>query len=118
MWLITQVVIVLLSFSVSLARKCVSLNNEPCMIRLTVIDLNSVDHDYFLLRVSLDKYSGSCNAADGLPTKICVPSKTKDINIKVFNVMTRRYETKTLIKQISSDCKCKFNTATCNSNQN
>ena len=46
--LIKQVFIVLLSFSSSLARvakisdrtKCVSLNDEPCMVRLTLIDLN------------------------------------------------------------------------------
>ena len=34
--------IVLLSFSESLATKCVSLNNEPCMARPTLIDLNPV----------------------------------------------------------------------------
>ena len=39
-WLIKQVFIALLSFSGFLATKYVSLNNEPCMIRTTVIDLN------------------------------------------------------------------------------
>ena len=34
--------IALLSFSESLATKCVSLNNEPCMARPTLIDLNPV----------------------------------------------------------------------------
>ena len=46
--LIKQVFIVLLSFSSSLARlakirtKCLSLNDEPCMVRHTLIDLNPV----------------------------------------------------------------------------
>ena len=30
---------------------------------------------------------------------------------------TRAYEAKTLVKHISCDCKCKFNSKTCNSNQ-
>ena len=38
--LIKQVFIVLLSFSEHLTTKCVSLNDEPCMIKPTVIDLN------------------------------------------------------------------------------
>ena len=41
--LIKQVFIVLLSFSGSLATKCVPLNDEPCMVRLTLTDLNSVE---------------------------------------------------------------------------
>ena len=36
--LIKQVFIVLLSFSSSLATKCLSLNEEPCMVRATLID--------------------------------------------------------------------------------
>ena len=39
-WLIKQVFIRLLSFSGSLATKCMSFNNEPCMTRPSIIDLN------------------------------------------------------------------------------
>ena len=41
-WLIKQVLIGLLNFSGSLATNCGSLNNEPYMIRPTLIDLNPV----------------------------------------------------------------------------
>ena len=41
--LIIEVFIVSLSFSGSLATKSVSLNNEPCLIRCTLIDLNPVE---------------------------------------------------------------------------
>ena len=49
---------------------------------------------------------------------ISVLSKTKDVNVKIFNMITIINEVKTLIKHISCDCKCKFISATCNSNQN
>ena len=43
--------------------------------------------------------------------------KKKDLNVKVFNMITRITESKTLMKHISCDFKCKFNSTTCNSNQ-
>ena len=58
-----QVFITLLTFSRSLATKCVSLNNESCMIRPFLIDLNPVELKYYPFMISLDKCSGSCNSA-------------------------------------------------------
>ena len=92
---IKQVFIVLLSLSSSLERvakasdrtKFLSLNNEPCMIRPTLIGLNPVELKYYLFMISLDKCNRSWNV---LPLKTCV---SKD------------------------DCKCKFSSATCNSAQ-
>ena len=68
--LIKQVFITLLSFSESLTTKCVSLNNEPCMVRLTFIDLNSVELNFYRFVISLDKCNGNCDVVDDLPTKI------------------------------------------------
>ena len=59
--LIRQVFIGLLCFSRSLAIKYGSLNNKPCMIRPTLIDLNPIELNYYPFMISLDKYSGSCN---------------------------------------------------------
>ena len=51
--------VVLLSVSSSLAAECVSLNDEPCMIRPTLIDLNPADLKYYPFMISLDKRSGT-----------------------------------------------------------
>ena len=45
-----------------------------------------------------------------------VPSKTKEVNVKAFNIITRTNKAKTMIKHISCDCKCRFN-STRKSNQ-
>ena len=50
--------IVLLSFSRSLATKCMSINKEPCTIRPTVINLNPVELKYDPFMINLDKCSG------------------------------------------------------------
>ena len=117
--LIKQVFIIvsLYYFSGSLATECVSLNNEKCMIRSTFIGLNPVELNYYPFIVNPDKCYGSCNDPD-LSTKICVPSKTKDINIKLFNMITKINEDKTLIKHISCDWKSKLPSTTCNEIKN
>lgn len=55
--------------------------------------------------ISLCKYNGSGNVVDDLSTEVCVLSKTKDLNVKVFDMITTINETKTLMKHISFDCK-------------
>ena len=69
---IKQRFIGILSFSRSLATKCMLLNNEPCMARPFLIDLNHVKHNYYPFMIGLDKCSGSCNSVDDLSAKICV----------------------------------------------
>ena len=42
--------------------------------------------------IGLDKCNESnesCNAVNDLSSKICVPSETKDVNVKVFNVIKK-----------------------------
>ena len=68
--------IVFLSFSKSLVTKFLFLNDEPCMIRPTLTDMNSVELKYYPFMISLNKCNGSCNV---LSPKMCVPKETKDI---------------------------------------
>ena len=63
---------------------------------------------------SLDKCTESCNV---LSPKICVPKEIKDISVKAFNMFTNKNEAKITTKQMSCDCKCKFNSTTCDSNK-
>ena len=41
-------------------------------------------------------------------TKICVPNKTENVDVKVFNMITGINETKTFTKDVSCDWNCKF----------
>ena len=77
------------------------------MIRPTIIDLNPVEIYPFM--IGFDKCTGSCSV---LSPNQCVQKETKDIND------TKKSEAKAMQKHISCDFKCKFNSATCNSNQN
>ena len=59
------------------------------MIRPTLSDLKITELIYYSLMVSLNKCNGSCNANYDLYTKIFVPSKKKDANIKLFKMIPR-----------------------------
>ena len=59
----------------------------------------------------------SCNNLNEVSGKICVPNKTKDINLNVFNLITRITESKTLTTHTSCKCKCQFDGKKCNSYQ-
>ena len=54
------------------------------MVRPTLINLNLVELNYYPSMISLDNCSGSFKAANDLFTKICAPSKTKDVNVKLI----------------------------------
>ena len=94
---VKQVFLVLLSFCSSLATKCVSLNEEPCIARPNLIVLNPVEHKYNSFMISLDRCTGSCNV---FSPNICVPKETKDINVKAFNMLINKNEAKTMKKRI------------------
>ena len=84
------------------------------MVRPTLIDMNPNELKYYPFMISLNKCTGRSNV---LSPKICVPKETKDIYVKAFNMITNKDETKAMTEHISRDCKCKFNSTTCNSKQ-
>ena len=101
--------------------KCISLSNQKCVIQPTFINLHpnecSQEFHYYPFTVKLDKCVGSCNTLNDLSNKVCVPNKTEDLNLSVFNMITGINESKTLTKHISCECKCKFDGRSCNSDQ-
>ena len=94
-----------------------SLNNELCIDKPTVIDLNHAELYCYPFIISIDKCNESCNAVDHVSTKTCVSSKIEDANIKIFNLITTKNKVETSVKHIPAHCKCKSNSSTCNSNQ-
>ena len=71
-WFMNQVLVTLLGFSRSLAIKCMSLNDESCMARFSLNDLNPIVPNYYTSMIGLDKCGGNSSAANDWSTKICV----------------------------------------------
>ena len=73
----------------------ISFNNERCKTRLFLIVLNLVELNYCPFMITLDKCNGNYNNFKDISDKICVPN-TEDVYLSVFNLITRKNESKTL----------------------
>ena len=92
--------------------KCLLLSNQKCEIKHTFINLHRHEYcqefQYYPFAVKLDRCVRSCNTLNDLPKKVCVPNKTEDLNLSMFNMITGINKSKTLIEHISCECNCKF----------
>ena len=78
-------VLVLLGFGGSLSTECISMNNQPCMVRPTLLDLNLDELHYYPCIISLHRCYGSCNTVEHQFGRMCLLNKI-DLNLKVFNM--------------------------------
>ena len=107
--IITKMFIVLLTSIVNASNhtKCILLNNQKCMTQPTLINLRpnecSQELHYYPFAAKLDRCVGSCNTLNDLSNNVCVPNKTEDLNISVFNMITRINESKASTKHISCE---------------
>ena len=73
------------------------MNNEECKVRSQIVNLNKDEPVSFPFSIKTSKCSGSCNNITNPCAKLCVPDAVKNLNVKVFNLMsgtnkTRRIE--------------------------
>ena len=80
---------------------------QPTLINLYSNEYSQEFH-YYPFAVKLDRCAGGCNTLNDLSNKVCVPNKTEDLNISIFNMITEINDSKTLAKHISCKCKCRF----------
>ena len=114
---IKKVFIVAISFVSTNALKCVSLNNQECKIRTKTIDINNNEPTFYPFSVSVNKCSGSCNNIHSPYAKLCVPDVVENINVKVFNLMSRTNETGHIEWHKSCQCKSRLDASVSNNKQ-
>ena len=76
------------------ALSCISMNNQACKARPEIINVNSNNPVFYPFIIKTSKCSGTCNNMNDPYAKICVPDVAKDLNVKVFNLMSRTNETR------------------------
>ena len=89
---------------------------QPTLINLYSNEYSQEFH-YYPFAVKLDRCIGSFDTLNDLSNKVCIPNKTEDLNLSIFNMITGINESKSLTKHISCDCKCKFDRTKCKLNQ-
>ena len=82
------------SFTSISSLSCISMNNQECKTRTQVANVNGDEPVFFPFSIKTSKCSGSCNNINHPYAKICVPDAVKNLNVKIFNLMSRTNETR------------------------
>ena len=85
---------ILSSFTNTSFLSCISINNQACKARPEIINVNSNNPIFYPFIIKTSKCSGNWNNVNHPYANICVPDVVKDLNVKVFNLISRTNETR------------------------
>ena len=74
------------------------MNNQECKARSKIINVdNNNEPVLYPYSIKINKCSGSCSNINDPYAKLCAPDIAKNINVKVFNLISRINETTQII---------------------
>ena len=95
----------------------VSMNNQKCKIRTEITNVNTNEPMFYPYRIKINKCKCSCNTINDPYAKLCIPDTLKNINTKLFNLMSRTNETRNIEWHKTCKCKCRLDVSVCNNKQ-
>ena len=108
---------ILSSFTSVNSLSCISMSNQACKARSIIINVNSSSPIFYRFSIKTSKCSDNCNNTNDPYAKICVPHVVKDLNVKVFNLMSRTNETRCIKGHETCRCICRLDAIVCNDKQ-
>ena len=93
---------------------CISMSNQEYKVRPQIVNVNSDEPVFYPFNIKTNKCGGSCNSINDPYAEMCVPDVVKNINVKVFNLMSRTNETRHIEWHEICKCKCRWGTSVCN----
>ena len=96
---------------------CISMNNQECKVRPWIVNLHRDEPVFFPFSIKTSKCSGSCNNINNPYAKLCVFDVIKNLNVKVFNLMSRTNETRHAEWHETCKCNCRLDGSVCNNRQ-
>ena len=93
---------------------CISMSNQEFKARPQVVNVNGDKPVFFPSSIMASKYSSSFNNINYPYAKICVPDVVKNLNVKVFNLMSRTNETRFVEWHETCKWEQKFGENVCN----
>ena len=108
---------ILSSFTSVNSLSCISMSNQACKARPEIINVNSNNPVFYPFSIKTSKCSGNCNNINDPYIKTCVPDVVKDLNVNVFNLMSRTNETRDIKWHETCKCICRLDAIVCNNKQ-
>ena len=72
---------------------------------------------FYPFSVKINRCSGNCNNTNDPYARICVPGTVKNLNVEVFNLMSRSNKTRSIKWHKTCKCICRLNGIICNNKQ-
>ena len=69
--------------------KCISMNNQECKVRPEIASVNSDKPVFHPFSIKTSKWGSSWNNINDPYAKMCIADVVKNLNVKVFNLMSR-----------------------------
>ena len=88
---------------------CISMNNQEC--KVSDVDIVNVNGDDPVI------FPFSCCKINNQCLKLCVTGVARNVNVKVFNLMSGINETRHIEWHETCKCKCRFNSSVSNNKQ-
>ena len=70
------------------ALDCILMKNSECKVRSETININSNNPIFYPFSIKVNKCSGNCNKINNPYARICIPDAIKNLNLKVFVIIS------------------------------
>ena len=80
---------------------------SKCKVRAEIINVNSNEPSFYPYSVKISKCSDSCNNINDPYAKLCVPGVVENMNVEVFNLISKTNETRHIKWHKTCKCRCK-----------
>ena len=82
------------------------MSTQECKLRPEIINIDSNEPSFYSYSVKVSKFSSICNNINDPYAELCTPDVVKNMNVKVFNLISRTNETEYI--KWHETCKCKY----------
>ena len=106
MFRLIKKVLTLVLVSTANSLKCISLKNQECKAREVIVDNEYMTYPY---SIKVNRCNGNCNNVTNPYSRVCVPDITKNVTVKMFDLMALINKTKRVIFHESCKCICRPN---------
>ena len=97
--------------------ECISMKNQEFKVRPEIVNINSNNFIFYSFSIKTNKCSGNCNNINDQYAKMCSPDVVKNLNVKVFSLLSRTNEARHI--KWHETCKriCRLDKIICNNKQ-